>query len=291
MTHTGRQFVFVPGSVDLDTAGWNPQTIHIVNRNNPDDNHRIVNIDETITALRCNDTFAIASTAMGHLKIVSLSTGTEVFKSDKIWTDGGAAFDCCFGISETLICFGAEGNQGVLRVATFNNDIAAPEVKGLSKCDTKGGKMRCVTISEDGTMVACADEQGVYAYVASVGEAKVFKTFTRGSSAAKVLALRFSPRGEFLALMSDHGTCHLFGVAPGISNYIGFWGYVWSHEESKLYGDKDISRCAIGVDCNSDTSFKVLMLDSKLGGVDSDVLVSEGKLKFSGESKFTVTLN
>ena len=293
VTHSGRQFVFVPGNTVVGTTGWDPQTIHIVTRSSggSEDNHRIVSIGEPITALRCNDTFAVASTAKGHLRIVSLATGAEVLKSDDVWTDGGAAFDCCFDVHETLICFGRNGKKGHLGVVTFNNDMAAPVVRWISECEIGSYKMRCATISEDGKMVACADEQGTYAYVVSVGDGKKFREFSRGSWPAKVLALRFSPKGEFLVLKSDHETYHLFGIGQDISNYVGWGGYVWSNEASKLDGNKEVSSCAIGVDYNPDKSFKLVALDSKLGGVSTDVLVLDRVLKFSAVSKLVVTIN
>lgn len=294
-THTGRHFVFVPGNTVPETAGWNPQTIHIIRRSDSasEEHHLIANLNETITALRCNDTFAIASTAAGHLRVVSLSTGSEVLKSDTVWTDGGAAFDCCFDISETLVCFPASGQKvGRLKVVTFNNDMAAPAVTWVSECDIRDSRLCCVALSENGKLAACASKSGKYAYVVSVGEGKVIRTFSRGSTAAEVLALRFSPGGEFLALNSVHGTYHLFGVSPEISNYVGWMGYVWSNERSKLSGQRDIKKCTIAVDRNGNgSSFKLVAIDSKSNFVSADVSVSDRELVFSPPNVTSLVFN
>ena len=173
------------------------------------------------------------STESGRIKVFSLATGGEVLKSDVQWTDGSSAFDCCFGQKETLICCAPKEKSGRLTILSFDNDMAAPTVKWISVCDTGDNPMNHVAMSDDGTMAACASKRGTYVYVVSVAEGKVIRTFSRGSTPARILALRFSVDGEFLALNSVHGTYHLFGIAPGIKNYTNFLGYVWSNEQSK----------------------------------------------------------
>lgn len=289
VSHSGNHFVLVPGNIVESTTGWNPQNIHIITRTDHiDENYRTSDLGEPITALRCNDTFAIASTAGGHIKIVNLATGKEVLESEDILTDGGSAFDCCFDAKETLICFVTK--DGRVGIASFNNDMATPAVKLISNCKVSNSKLCCVTISEDGKMAACADKNGNFVYVVSVGEEKVIRTFTRGwLKYANILALRFSVDGKFLALNSDHGTYHLFGISGDIPNYKGHMNYEWSNSNSNLSGQKGITKCAISVGGNSDGSYSFVALDSDLNNVSARIYVLDKVLTFS--STDTMKLN
>ncbi|KAK0302314.1 Phosphatidylinositol 3,5-bisphosphate-binding protein [Friedmanniomyces endolithicus] len=74
--------------------------------------------------------------------------------------------------------------------------------------------LRCLAISDDGTLLATASEQGTLIRVYSISNVDQIAEFRRGSDHAIIFSLAFSPGNRWLACTSDKGTLHIFDLRP-----------------------------------------------------------------------------
>ncbi|KAK0357101.1 Phosphatidylinositol 3,5-bisphosphate-binding protein [Friedmanniomyces endolithicus] len=74
--------------------------------------------------------------------------------------------------------------------------------------------LRCLAVSDDGTLLATASEQGTLIRVYSLSNLDQVAEFRRGSDHAIIFSLAFSPGNRWLACTSDKGTLHIFDLRP-----------------------------------------------------------------------------
>ncbi|TKA80908.1 hypothetical protein B0A55_01676 [Friedmanniomyces simplex] len=74
--------------------------------------------------------------------------------------------------------------------------------------------LRCLTVSDDGTLLATASEQGTLIRVYNLSNLDQIAEFRRGSDHAIIFSLALSPGNRWLACTSDKGTLHIFDLRP-----------------------------------------------------------------------------
>ncbi|KAK3067542.1 Phosphatidylinositol 3,5-bisphosphate-binding protein [Teratosphaeriaceae sp. CCFEE 6253] len=74
--------------------------------------------------------------------------------------------------------------------------------------------VRCFAVSDDGSLLATASEQGTLARVFQVATLDQVAEFRRGSDHAVIFSLAFSAGNRWLACTSDKGTLHIFDLRP-----------------------------------------------------------------------------
>lgn len=74
--------------------------------------------------------------------------------------------------------------------------------------------IRCLAISEDGSLLATASEQGTLLRVFDLRALDQVAEYRRGSDHAIIFSLAFSPGNRWLASTSDKGTLHIFDLRP-----------------------------------------------------------------------------
>ncbi|EMC93863.1 hypothetical protein BAUCODRAFT_74997 [Baudoinia panamericana UAMH 10762] len=74
--------------------------------------------------------------------------------------------------------------------------------------------IRCITISDDGTLLATASEQGTLIRLFDLRSLDCLGEYRRGSDHAVIFNLAISPGNRWLAATSDKGTLHIFDLRP-----------------------------------------------------------------------------
>eukprot|EP01006_Ploeotia_vitrea_P006475 TRINITY_DN13230_c0_g1_i1.p1 TRINITY_DN13230_c0_g1~~TRINITY_DN13230_c0_g1_i1.p1 ORF type:complete len:365 (-),score=23.95 TRINITY_DN13230_c0_g1_i1:205-1299(-) len=77
----------------------------------------------------------------------------------------------------------------------------------LKVCKTA---LSCITFSNDGSLLATTSSKGTIIRVFSVPEGRLLYTLRRGSAAANIYSLGFSPSNSLLSVSSDKGTIHIY---------------------------------------------------------------------------------
>ncbi|KAK9447629.1 WD40-repeat-containing domain protein [Limtongia smithiae] len=76
------------------------------------------------------------------------------------------------------------------------------------------GKIKCLAISHDGSLIASASETGTIIRIHSTANTALVHEFRRGIDRAVIHSLSFSPSSKRLALLSDKDTLHVFDTSP-----------------------------------------------------------------------------
>ncbi|KAK4542463.1 hypothetical protein LTR36_006715 [Oleoguttula mirabilis] len=74
--------------------------------------------------------------------------------------------------------------------------------------------LRCLALSDDGTLLATASEQGTLLRIFNTRTTDELAEFRRGVDHAIIYSLAFSPGNRWLACTSDKGTLHIFDLRP-----------------------------------------------------------------------------
>lgn len=74
--------------------------------------------------------------------------------------------------------------------------------------------LRCISLSQDGSLVATASEQGTLIRIFGTKSLDQIAEFRRGMDHAIVYNLAFSPGNRWVAATSDKGTLHIFDIRP-----------------------------------------------------------------------------
>ncbi|KAK9381320.1 WD40-repeat-containing domain protein [Kockiozyma suomiensis] len=82
------------------------------------------------------------------------------------------------------------------------------------------GKIKCLAVSHDGSLIASASDTGTIIRIYSSANTTLLHEFRRGIDRAVIHCLSFSPSSNRLALLSDKDTLHIFDTSPlsGSSN-------------------------------------------------------------------------
>lgn len=150
------------------------------------------------------------------------------------------------------------------------------KVKVFKKIFAHNGQLECTALSNDGSLVATASDKGTIIRVYATSEScdRPLKEFRRGHTQAVIKDIKFSPDNRVLAVVSGNGTCHLFGLDPGIANRVGYYGfgYDWSSLDIPCSA-KELRVYKIAFLGNE----KIVVADSAGKALVADLVYSKGK--------------
>lgn len=109
---------------------------------------------------------------------------------------------CC--LNQDIVVFPGRtpGHIQVSELATGNVSIIPAHSSAL----------RALSISQDGSIIASASEQGTLIRLWSVGSCAKLGEYRRGIDPATIFSIAMSPSNAFLSVTSDKGTLHIFDL-------------------------------------------------------------------------------
>ncbi|KAI5067184.1 hypothetical protein GOP47_0017712 [Adiantum capillus-veneris] len=79
--------------------------------------------------------------------------------------------------------------------------------------------LACIALSFDGRLLATASNKGTLIRVFSTFDGTHLQELRRGAERAEIYSLTFSATAHWLAVSSDKGTVHVFGISPSYSRH------------------------------------------------------------------------
>ena len=79
-----------------------------------------------------------------------------------------------------------------------------------SKIQAHNSEIACMTISDDGSLLASASQKGTLIRLFSTADGKLLKELRRGSGEAMIFSLSFNKTNQYIACSSDRNTIHVF---------------------------------------------------------------------------------
>ncbi|CAA0832040.1 Autophagy-related protein 18a [Striga hermonthica] len=113
--------------------------------------------------------------------------------------------------SFVLVCPGLQ--KGQVRVEHYGSK----RTKFIMAHDSS---IACITLSQDGNFLATASSKGTLIRIYNTHNGSLLQEVRRGADRAEIYSLAFSPTAQWLALSSDKGTAHVFGLKVN-SGYVG----------------------------------------------------------------------
>ncbi|KAF2171734.1 hypothetical protein M409DRAFT_50390 [Zasmidium cellare ATCC 36951] len=101
--------------------------------------------------------------------------------------------------------------------------------------------LRCLALSDDGSLLATASEQGTLNHVYNTTTLDQLANFRRGVDQAIVHSMAFSPGNRWLASTSDKGTLHIFDLRPPDAAEVASMAKERQHRKSRSYAEHRLS--------------------------------------------------
>ncbi|KAI3449515.1 hypothetical protein Pfo_006180 [Paulownia fortunei] len=111
--------------------------------------------------------------------------------------------------SFVLVCPGLQ--KGQVRVEHY----ASKRTKFIMAHDSR---IACFTLSQDGNLLATASSKGTLVRIYNTHDGSLLQEVRRGADRAEIYSLAFSPTAQWLAVSSDKGTVHVFGLKVNSGN-------------------------------------------------------------------------
>ncbi|KAK4785816.1 hypothetical protein SAY86_002505 [Trapa natans] len=105
--------------------------------------------------------------------------------------------------SLVLVCPGLQ--KGQVRIEHY----ATRRTKFIMAHDSR---IACFALSQDGMLLATASTKGTLVRVFNAVDGTLLQEVRRGADRAEIYSLAFSPTAQWLAVSSDKGTIHVFGL-------------------------------------------------------------------------------
>ncbi|KAG8370657.1 hypothetical protein BUALT_Bualt13G0006000 [Buddleja alternifolia] len=105
-----------------------------------------------------------------------------------------------------LVCLGLQ--KGQVRVEHY-------ESKRTKFVMAHDSRIACFALSRDGNLVATASSKGTLVRIFNTHDGSLMQEVRRGADRAEIHSLAFSPTAQWLAVASDKGTIHVFGLKVG----------------------------------------------------------------------------
>lgn len=112
-------------------------------------------------------------------------------------------------LSNDLLVLPAQ-TAGQLQLISLNSDNSTRK----RVLRAHNSSLRCVSLSQDGSLVATASEQGTLIRIFGAKSLDQIAEFRRGMDNAIVFNLAFSPGNRWIGCTSDKGTLHIFDIRP-----------------------------------------------------------------------------
>ena len=87
-----------------------------------------------------------------------------------------------------------------------------------SKIQAHTSEIACMTLSNDGTLLASASQKGTLIRLFSTADGKLLKELRRGSGEAMIYSLSFNKTNQYIACSSDRNTIHVFVTGQQATN-------------------------------------------------------------------------
>merc|ERR1711981_45685 len=92
-------------------------------------------------------------------------------------------------------------------------------------------RLSCMQMNIQGTRIATASDKGTLIRIFNTEDGKLLSELRRGTQAAIIYSINFSPDSSLVCVSSSHGTIHLFAtedssknkMIAGILSYRFFW--------------------------------------------------------------------
>ncbi|KAK6115031.1 hypothetical protein DH2020_007300 [Rehmannia glutinosa] len=111
--------------------------------------------------------------------------------------------------SFVLVCPGLQ--KGQVRVEHY----ASKRTKFIMAHDSR---IASFTLSQDGNLLATASSKGTLVRIYNTHDGSLLQEVRRGADRAEIYSLAFSPTAQWLAVSSDKGTVHVFGLKVNSGN-------------------------------------------------------------------------
>ncbi|KAL3517462.1 hypothetical protein ACH5RR_020051 [Cinchona calisaya] len=111
--------------------------------------------------------------------------------------------------SFVLVCPGLQ--KGQVRVEHYTSK----RTKFILAHDSR---IACFTLSQDGQLLATASSKGTLVRIFNTHDGTLLQEVRRGSDRAEIYSLSFSSSAQWLAVSSDKGTVHVFGLKDTLGN-------------------------------------------------------------------------
>lgn len=221
-----------------------------------------------------------------EISVRSLSDDEEI---EKICVNSSAGYAVSHE-SDTYIFAWSDLTQGNIKYKDYKDENS--KVQTIKAHD---GKVICIELNNDGSMLATASDKGTLIRIFSTQNQNQLYEFRRGTEKAEIYDMAFDlTSNKYIGVTSDHGTVHLFvletkedgsekeeknqksifGSLSGITRIIGggYFRSEWSYKQIKL-GSRVRS---------------ILSIDSKnnvINVVGYNGRYISGSIKSAGESK------
>ncbi|CAK9175968.1 unnamed protein product [Ilex paraguariensis] len=111
--------------------------------------------------------------------------------------------------SFVLVCPGLQ--KGQIRVEHY----ATKRTKFILAHDSR---IACFTITQDGNLLATASTKGTLVRIFNTYDGTLLQEVRRGADRAEIYSVAFSSTAQWLAVSSDKGTVHVFGLKINLAN-------------------------------------------------------------------------
>ena len=103
--------------------------------------------------------------------------------------------------------------KGQVKLVNFNSHSKPPIV------DAHESDIACLSINQNGTLLATASNKGTLIRVFNVYDAKLITELRRGSKNAEINCITFDENNKFVGCGSDNGTIHIFSIISAMKNF------------------------------------------------------------------------
>ncbi|KAL8192027.1 hypothetical protein R6Q57_028148 [Mikania cordata] len=122
---------------------------------------------------------------------------------ETFWNPKGLCVVSQSSVDFVLVCLGLR--KGQVRVDHYGSK----RTKFILAHDSR---IACFGLAHDGSMLATASNKGTLVRIFNTHDGTLLREVRRGVDRAEIHSLSFSPTAEWLAVSSDKGTIHVFGV-------------------------------------------------------------------------------
>ena len=120
---------------------------------------------------------------------------------------------CAFSSGDliSVLAFPSE-KQGIVKVINFNSLSQPPLIEAHES------KIACLSINQNGTLLATASDKGTLIRVFNVSDAKLLAELRRGTKTAEINCIVFDEQNKYVGCTSVMGTLHIFSIVSAMKN-------------------------------------------------------------------------
>ena len=103
--------------------------------------------------------------------------------------------------------------KGTVKIVNFNSHSQPLPINAHES------GIACLSINQNGTLLATASDKGTLIRVYNVQESKLITELRRGSKNAEINCIVFDENNKFVGCASDNGTIHIFSIVSAMKNF------------------------------------------------------------------------